>query len=48
MEDFVFCIALFGLLVGITGWFIMVFDYAHEEFVRCQKRRRNFGSNQRR
>ena len=47
MEDFVFCIAVFGMLVGITGFFLLVFEAAHETFVRCRNQPSDFDSYQR-
>lgn len=47
MADFVFIVAFFGMLVGITGFILLVCEAVHEEFVRRRNEPRDFQSYQR-
>jgi len=47
MEEFVFMVAFFGMLVGITGFILLVCEAVHEEFVRGRNEPRDFQSYQR-
>ena len=47
MEEFVFMVAFFGMLVGITGFILMIYEAVHEEFVRGRNEPCDFQSYQR-